>query len=165
MFVVAGAVPATAHTELVSSSPSDKAELDSPPAVLELTFSEDLLPETVSIAVQGADAKAVALTDVQVVGPQVTAAWPAAVTAGPVAVNYRVVSADGHPVQGALAFTLGPAASTDPSPPVASGSPAVPTAAEPGSSSLVPPIAAISLGLGIGVAIGLAFYLRSRRSS
>lgn len=165
-----GSTPAAAHTELVSSSPADGAELDAAPDSVELVFSEDLLPKTVSVAVQAGDAQATPAADVRVTGPTVTVPWPAEITSGPVTVNYRVVSADGHPVEGALTFALpaesSPAASTpaESSPVESSPVESSPAGAQPESGSLVPPIAAISLGLGIGIAIGLAFYLRSRRS-
>jgi methionine-rich copper-binding protein CopC len=180
----AGAAPAVAHTELVSSSPADGTELDAAPDSVEFVFNEDLLPQTVSVAVQAGDSPAVPAADVRVTGPTVTAPWPAAITSGPVTVNYRVVSADGHPIQGVLRFVLPaastpaastPAASTPAASTPAASIPSAPTPspagtatpiadAQPESGSLVPPIAAISLGLGIGVAIGLAYYLRSRRS-
>lgn len=181
---VVGAPAASAHAELLTSTPADGTSLTAPPAEVDLTFSEDLLPETVSVSVVPEGASPAALGTVAVDGSTVTVPWPASITAGAVAVNFRVVSQDGHPVTGSVRFTIEPAAdaaasASVSSPPAASAASAAPsdtasseptagptpaTTSEPTSGSSVPPLAMVSLGLAIGIAVGFVFYLRRRRS-
>ena len=47
--------PAHAHTTLVSSSPADGAQLDTPPAAIELVFSEPVDARFVTVVVSSAD--------------------------------------------------------------------------------------------------------------
>ncbi len=172
LLVVLGAVapPALAHTELLTSDPADGSSLAEAPRTVELTFSEDLMPGAVSVSVVPDGGSPAALDAVGVDGPSVTVPWPASVTAGDVAVNYRVVSQDGHPVSGSVHYTI--VSSSAPSAPASgSAAPAASsTAPQPTSdgdgesttSPSIPPLAMISLGLAVGIAIGFAFYLRRR---
>jgi hypothetical protein len=143
------ATPAAAHSELVASDPADGASLPSAPPSATLTFNEDIAGEFTSVAVTiggAAPAPAAATT----AGPVVTVDLAAALAAlppdtpaqsGPVGwtVAYRVVSADGHPIQGQVAFTaplpaaptptagdLAPAAAAEPSDPADPGGSAAP---------------------------------------
>jgi len=120
------AAPAAAHSELVSSDPANGASLPAAPPTATLTFNEAIAGEFTSVAVtigSAAPAAAAATT----AGPAVTvdlaaalAALPAdtAAQSGPVAwtVAYRVVSADGHPIQGQVGFTAPLPAAPTPSP-------------------------------------------------
>lgn len=104
-WLVLGAAPALAHTELESSSPEQGAVLNSAPKTVRLTFSEDLgggsLAVTVSGRSVGAGASRVDGTDLVLdIAPESPpGAWTVA---------FRVVSADGHPVTGQFAFTVRP---------------------------------------------------------
>jgi copper resistance protein C len=112
-----GASPALAHTRLVSSDPADGASLSTAPEAVSLTFSENIKAEFATVSVVGPDgtnhqtgelsaADGVVRTAVSPLGP-----------AGRYEISYRVVSDDGHPVQGVVAFTLttpGPAAAPSP---------------------------------------------------
>jgi hypothetical protein len=120
------ATPAAAHSELVSSDPANGASLPAAPPRATLTFNEDIAGEFTSVAVtigSAAPAAAAATT----AGPAVTVDLAAALAAlpadtpaqsGPVAwtVAYRVVSADGHPIQGQVAFTAPLPAAPTPTP-------------------------------------------------
>ncbi|HJY24351.1 MAG TPA: copper resistance CopC family protein [Actinomycetes bacterium] len=104
--VVFSAPPALAHTSLLSSTPADSAELDAPPAVVELVFTEPVNPELVTVVVTNT-----AGTQWQAGAPVVSAAnvsqpLQPLTEAGEYVVAYRVVSADGHPVTGQVGFVL-----------------------------------------------------------
>ena len=120
------AAPAAAHSELVSSDPANGATLPSAPPTATLTFNEDIAAEFTSVAVT-IGAAAPAPVTATTVGRSVSVDLAAAVAAlppdspaqpGPLAwtVAYRVVSADGHPIQGQVAFTAPLPAAPTPTP-------------------------------------------------
>lgn len=100
------AAPASAHTTLTSSNPADGATLSAPPASVVLTFDEPLLADTETISINDMDGNVVASQQVIPDGSSVSVPWPDALTSGTFQVAYRVVSADGHPVTGAITFTI-----------------------------------------------------------
>ena len=100
-------MPAQAHTSLISSDPTDGARLESVPEQVVLTFSESLRqPSEAGVIVDG---KAIS-AEVEVDGPRVVVTPQADAPDGTYEVNYRVVSADGHPITGTLEFTIASAA-------------------------------------------------------
>lgn len=128
-----GAGQASAHTRLLSSDPADGTSLGTGPSTVSLVFNENMQAE---------------FSTVTVVGPDRTEYQSGAVTAdqgtlrigvaplgaaGRYEIGYRVISEDGHPVTGSVAFTLtadGPAAAA-PAPTSAPGAVAPAAAAEP----------------------------------
>ncbi|MBI0535894.1 hypothetical protein D9599_09955 [Roseomonas sp. KE2513] len=100
-----------AHAALVDSSPADGEVLPAGPASLFLHFDEPVTP--LSLHLLG-PAGEVPLRPVP--GPTSTlrAALPAGLAEGTYIASYRVVSADGHPVGGAIAFGLGTAPAPTP---------------------------------------------------
>jgi copper resistance protein C len=170
VLLLVGLAPAvSAHTELILSTPEDGAVLDAVPSEVTLTFSEPLIPDAVTISVQDTTGLVITVADPVIDGSDVTIAWPPGLQGSAFDVNYRVVSQDGHPVSGKISFTTpatdvpstpaSPLVSTSPLPPADIPSPP----AEPGNDG-GPPIAAIVIGLAIGVAIGGLLLLRGRRS-
>lgn len=119
------AAPAGAHDRLVSSDPADGAVLDAAPATVTLQFSGEVLPTGTQVVVTDASGADVGASAPQVAGAAVTAALPADLAAGAYTVAWRVVSSDGHPIEGTLGFTLEGAASPSPAAP---GAPASPSA-------------------------------------
>lgn len=118
--VIAGAGPAAAHAELLSSTPAAGDQLATPPTEISLLFSEAVeLPEIVLIDATGA------VLDIgeptQPSPESVTAAVPTIDTGGYV-VTWNAVSADGHPVSGSFTFAVGDAPLPDPSLGTAGGS-------------------------------------------
>ena len=168
------AVPASvalAHADLLSSDPADGAVLPSVPDEMVLTFSEDLLPESVAISVSDETGMTVRVLSFVVDGPAVVITWPPGMPGREYAVNYRVVSQDGHPISGTVAFTVAPTgtapASGDEDPAPASAAPAIADAeedADGGSGASLAPIAAISAGLGVGIAAGALIVFTRRRN-
>ena len=167
LLLIAQAPAVSAHTELLLSDPADGAYLDAAPTEVLMTFSEDLLPETVNVSVADGNGMVIRVLDLIVDGAYVTVSWPAGLTGPDYTVNYRVVSQDGHPVSGSVSFTAGPAASS-PAPGASSvGSVTVPVTTEPASEASALPVgglAAIAGGLAIGIAIGFVVMLRRRGS-
>ncbi len=108
--------PASAHDELISTQPASGAVLDAPPATIGLEFSEDVLAISPTVVLTGPDGD-VPLESPVVTGTQVSVAVPLGLAPGAYSVIWRVVSADGHPVQGTFAFSLtAPVATPTPTP-------------------------------------------------
>ena len=174
-----GAAPAFAHTRLESSDPADKSSVDTAPESVSLTFNEDISAEFASISVVGPDGTNYATGPVSAAGGQVSTAVSPLGPAGAYEIGYRVVSDDGHPVQGKLAFTLttpgtaasaptaAPAVAAAAAPTAQAGPPAT-TAVDPQASSRPSegaPIWPWLVGAVILVAAGATVALRlSRRS-
>src|SRR5689334_5698508 len=100
---VAGAPAASAHDELVSSSPSDGARVTAPTA-LTLTYSESLIRTGYRVVVRGPGGRVDG--DVRLSGAKVVHRFTGPLPAGSYDVSWRVVSADGHPIAGTLSFTV-----------------------------------------------------------
>ncbi len=99
-------VLASAHNELIASDPADGAELATSPAQVVLTFDQPVQRGFSTVTVTGPDGKqwqAGAPTDD---GAVVSAPVRPLGSAGQYTIAYQVLSADGHPVRGALRFTL-----------------------------------------------------------
>ena len=170
-----GAAPAFAHTRLESSDPADKSSVDTAPESVSLTFNEDISAEFASISVVGPDGTNYATGPVSTAGGQVGTAVSPLGPAGAYEIGYRVVSDDGHPVQGKVTFTLttpGPGAATaapaTAAAPTAQAAPPATTAVEPQASSQSSegaPIWPWLVGAVILVAAGAAVALRLGRRS
>lgn len=115
--VALGAAPAFAHDELVSSDPASGSTVETLPAALTLTFSGDLLSDASTTVIQVTDAAGASLADgaPSVSGNVVTQALTGSAS-GQVAVAWRVVSSDGHPISGEFAFTSNAAPIATPTP-------------------------------------------------
>ncbi|GAA3795011.1 copper resistance CopC family protein [Cellulomonas soli] len=179
------ATNASAHDQLLSTSPADGEVVTTAPTALTLEFSDDVLDLSSAVVLTPAGGTAVELA-VTVDGPTVTAALPADLPSGAYAVAWRVVSADGHPIEGTFAYTVDdparPAAVATPTPtptptptatPTPEASPSDTTTAtvaatlSPGSSTTQPSEAPgpawIALGLGLVVAAATAVVVLLRR--
>jgi methionine-rich copper-binding protein CopC len=116
--------PAAAHNVLISSDPSDGAVVQTAPTVVTLTFDaagRDFQPV---VTVLGPDGQKYESGAPQVDSTVVTTPVGPMPTAGDYVIAYRVVSADGHPVQGEVRFRLAAPAPTTSSPATASSAPA-----------------------------------------
>ncbi len=178
------ATAASAHTELVGSTPADGAQIDAATEVT-LTFSEAVGPEFSDVVVTGADGSTWQAGAAQVDGATVTQPLSPDIPGGVYDVAWRVVSDDGHPVTGTLSVTVAAAAPTaastgapstaassttvaaaTPTPPASSSSvnaaPAAASSDEGGTNWL--PIAAVLLVVMIALGAG-AFVLSRRRAA
>ncbi|RYV51680.1 copper resistance CopC family protein [Pengzhenrongella frigida] len=135
--VVLTALPAAAHDQLIETVPADASVVATAPAELTLRFSEDVMDISSQVILRGPAGEVVLDTEGVVAGALVSAPLPPGLGEGTYTVAWRVVSGDGHPIQGAFGFSIAPG---EPPPaeaesPVASPSPlATPTAAVPDSS-------------------------------
>jgi methionine-rich copper-binding protein CopC len=108
-----GAAPASAHTRLQSSDPADGSSVATGPESVSLVFNEDIGSEFAKISLVGPDGVDRASGPLSASGGTVSTPVSPLGPAGTYTVGYRVVSDDGHPVQGKVTFTLtapGPAA-------------------------------------------------------
>lgn len=126
--------PAWAHAQLIGSDPADGAVLAAPPARVTLEFNESLNPTYTTIVVTDAGAEPVPSSEPEVSGPRGSVTFTQPLADGTYTVAYRVVSGDGHPVQGAFTFTVGEPAPSSATPP-ATTAPSGPARAEGESST------------------------------
>ncbi|GIG28425.1 copper resistance CopC family protein [Cellulomonas marina] len=106
--------PAAAHDALVGSDPAAGAVLDAAPTQLVLTFSGDLLDLSQEVRVTAPDGTDLPGLAPVVAGPQLTVPLPEELGAGAYTVLWRVVSGDGHPIEGTFDFSLSDAAAPAP---------------------------------------------------
>ncbi|AEB42494.1 copper resistance CopC family protein [Micromonospora maris] len=153
------ASPAYAHNVLRKATPAQDAELTKAPTKVTLDFLQKLNPSFTTVTLSDADKQPVATSEPEVDGTKATVTIESTLPNGVYTVAYRVVSNDGHPVQGSYKFTVAdPSATAEPSP---SPSPS-PEATEPAESpsptaeqtSVAPasPAASDSSGGGAGTA-------------
>lgn len=103
--LIAGAVPASAHADLVSTDPVDGAVLESAPESLTLTFNSTILSGMAELAVTNSAEKLVDGILVESAQTTVTALWPVSLPGDTYKVAYRIVSEDGHPITGTFSFS------------------------------------------------------------
>ncbi|MCU1693498.1 MAG: hypothetical protein JWM64_2589 [Frankiales bacterium] len=105
-----GAGPAAAHSELVWTAPNDGQVFGSTsPADVRLSFSEKVQERlsTVRLLGPGGQVRTGALVHPEHDATTLEASVPAELPDGGYTVAWRVVSADGHPVDGAYGFRVG----------------------------------------------------------
>ncbi|MFI5493850.1 copper resistance CopC/CopD family protein [Actinoplanes sp. NPDC051859] len=99
--------PANAHAALVGASPEPGSVIDTPPSEIVVRFTEPVAPVTARIQVLAPDGKRITGT-VSVNGPELRIqVRRAGQPLGTYLVSYRVVSADSHPIGGAMTFSVG----------------------------------------------------------
>jgi len=151
------APPAQAHTDLVSSNPADGATLGAAPSQVVLTFNEDVQSTGTDIVVSDADDIRIdQASGLQVEGATVSVPVDATAQSGDYTVAYRVVSADGHVVEGTLRYSVALPGQASPTPSASESA----TPAEQGSDQ-VPGWAILFAFVGIaaallGVVVGVA---------
>lgn len=146
------AIPAHAHDFIVSSTPSEQQHFPTAPALIELEFSAEIIPASPALLIQDAARNVVWEAVPELNGRIATAPFPA-LPDGAYRLNWSLVSADGHRLEGTIPFTLGTISDAPtPSPP----------SPPPGEASN-----GVSMGLLYGVgglaAVGLLAVLLVRR--
>ena len=104
--VVGWATSASAHAILEGSSPADRSHLDTPPAAVSLTFSENVRAPLGAVKVFDSNGKRVDNGNVTV-GANTVSLGLDHIGDGGYVVTWRVFSADSHPVSGAFTFSVG----------------------------------------------------------
>ncbi|WP_157987657.1 copper resistance CopC family protein [Jiangella endophytica] len=103
---------AVAHDQLVASTPEDGGTVSTPLTAVELVFSNAIPGEFVQVAVTDAAGATFQDGAPQTAGDTVTQTVQQ-LPDGAYTIAYRVVSSDGHPIEGTVGFTVsgvGPAA-------------------------------------------------------
>ncbi|MHA6791946.1 copper resistance CopC family protein [Pseudonocardia bannensis] len=131
--LVLGAAPALAHAQFEGSDPADGASLATAPTRVTVSFSDKMQQGFNTLTVIGPDRQAYQDGEPVASGNTVSVGVKPLGPAGRYDIGYRVVSDDGHPIEGSVSFTLttpGPAAAT---------APTAPAAAEPAPAAAVAP--------------------------
>jgi copper transport protein len=137
---------AWAHASLLQAEPADGSVLAAAPKAVQLRFNESVAPAVASLI--DADGKAHDVT-MRAVDRSVVIALPEKLPRGTQVLSYRVVSQDGHPVAGALVFSIG--AVTGTAAPASAGSISITVAA-------LIWLARIGVYLGLFVGVGGVFF-------
>jgi methionine-rich copper-binding protein CopC len=102
---------AHAHTSLVSSDPAAGSTVTSWPTEISLEFDEELISigdeKSNFIVVNNGVGDQISSDNEVISGSKITVSLDPNTIEGPVLVYYRVISADGHPVEGEYTFTFG----------------------------------------------------------
>ncbi|WP_168800405.1 copper resistance CopC family protein [Cellulomonas telluris] len=110
------AAPASAHNALRSTDPADGSTVEAAPAQVTLTFDQAALELGSEVVVTAEDGTVVSAGPVQLADTSVVQPLAEDRPAGAYRVDWRVTSADGHPISGTFAFTattpVGPAAAS-----------------------------------------------------
>ncbi|TGN64593.1 copper resistance protein CopC [Nocardioides eburneiflavus] len=149
--VVLGGSPAAAHAELVETDPAEGAVVGTAPETVTLTFNEPVRLTSQEIAVYDAAGDPVAST-AGATGAEVTVGLTdaAGLEDGTYVVSWNVLSGDGHPISGALTFSVGAPSADVAAPPEPESSSAVVT--------VVRDVVTVAALVGLLVAAGLALF-------
>jgi methionine-rich copper-binding protein CopC len=98
--------PAAAHNVLISSDPTDGSTLQKAPTSVRLTFDQPVQDFEPVVTIIGPDGQRYESGSPQIDSTVVTTGVGSLPVAGGYTIAYRIVSADGHPVEGSIAFQL-----------------------------------------------------------
>jgi methionine-rich copper-binding protein CopC len=173
------AAPASAHDSIAGSVPTDGATLTTAPTEVRITFEEPPTATGLGVAVMAPGGSSVVAGKPTIEGNVVVQALDPLTVGGTYAVSYRVVSADGHPVTGTLAFTVDlptPSPSVTSSSPAPTSAPAAPASSDSSSASALAsttdasasstPVGAIIAGaVALALVVGAVVLVSRRRSA
>lgn len=107
VLAIAGASSSFAHSFLVDATPSSKEHVATPPKTIKLRFGGGVEPEYSKITVETSDGKVLGEGNTGVPGkPRELTANAPDLAPGKYIVRYRVLSSDGHIVEGNYEFTV-----------------------------------------------------------
>lgn len=107
-FALLGMSPAQAHDELVSSDPAADASLQSTPQEITLSYSAEIMEIGNEVRVTNSAGDVVSDGDAKTEGRDVVQNIKSSDAIDETyTVTWRVVSSDGHPIQGEYKFTVG----------------------------------------------------------
>ncbi|MGC5255397.1 copper resistance CopC family protein [Gordonia sp. DT218] len=107
---------ASAHSRVVSTDPANGASVQTGPQQVTITFNEPIQESFAVLTVVGPDNHYWQDGKATVSGPRLSVALRELGPAGTYTLNYRVTSADGHPVEGKRTFQLTTAGNGTPGP-------------------------------------------------
>ena len=100
--------PAFAHADVHTSSPRNGAQLTVAPKKIVVTFSEDVTLDAQAPSLLDQDGRTLA-SNATIAGPVLTITPAKPLARGITTATWHIVSDDGHPMAGAIAFTIGTA--------------------------------------------------------
>jgi methionine-rich copper-binding protein CopC len=108
LFGSAQTAPSLAHTSLISQIPVGNSTIESLPEFVELTFDESLIVigDANLLEVTSPSGKLISVGKVRIINNVVTRDIAQTLEQGKYLVDYRVVSEDGHVVEGQYSFKL-----------------------------------------------------------
>ncbi|MFD6264331.1 copper resistance protein CopC [Micromonospora chalcea] len=179
------ATPAAAHNSLQEATPARDARLTTAPTQVTLRFMQRLNPAFTTITLRDAAERPVPASAPAVDGATGTVTIEEPLGNGTYTVAYRVVSRDGHPVQGSYRFTVAdpaappaavPSPTADASADASAPAPADASAGADASPASADASAGADDGLPVGLLVGgavaavaaaavVALLLRRRRPS
>ncbi len=142
---LAWATPASAHTQLVSSSPAPGSSVAAPAAV-SLTFSEALLDLGSYVRVVDAADADRAVGAAYLASPETLQVDVGPLEPGEYTVTWRAVADDGHPIEGTFAFEVVSAAASSASPSSPGASPSAAPAQTLSAAPTPSPSGQVSVG-------------------
>lgn len=149
VFTVLGVPPtAWAHNGLVSTSPGDGKTVATPPQSIVLTFNEPAIKTGTKVLVTGPDGE-VAAGAPQLIDNTVEQALRPELPAGEYTVEWRITSADGHPINGEFSFRVRTGSVSTPTPAPTTddtGSPPAPSPSQTPTASDLPTTVATPSG-------------------
>jgi len=98
---------ASAHASLVATDPGDGQSVPEPPTRVTATFTEPVTADVGGLTVRDRDGDVVDLGDSTAEGTTLSVSLPSDLADGTYIATYRVLSADGHPVNGSWVFGIG----------------------------------------------------------
>ncbi len=107
LLTVAPALAASAHDELLFSSPESGERLESAPSEVDLRFSADVLTIGAAVIVIDAAGRDWTVAEPDIEGGIVRVALEEGMPDAGYELRWRVVSSDGHPISGLVPFTIG----------------------------------------------------------
>lgn len=108
LLVVGAGAPAWGHARVTGSDPADGTRLEEPPRTMTFTFNEDVSATLGGIRIFDREGNRVDRgAGTQPVPSQLTTAVAQDLDPGTYLATYRVVSADGHVITGAVTFAVG----------------------------------------------------------
>lgn len=156
-------LPAAAHADQVTMSPTAGSVLEVAPTQVVLGFSEKINPLGTVVVVIDPTGAQVQEGATEVSGQRVIARVQPFEVPGKYRVNYRIVSADGHAISGTRSFTYAPDGAVPTTAPEASGDDAATTAQQVswGFSPVI--VLSLVMMLIIAALIGGGLYAARRR--
>ena len=108
LFSIFNVYASYAHSSLIEQLPKGNSTITAMPQEVKLTFDEELLDlgSGNSVIVRNPDGKEVTTGATKLLGSNISRELTASSVPGNYSVSYRVVSADGHVVEGTYQFTL-----------------------------------------------------------
>ena len=160
--VLASVVPASAHDQLLSSTPAEGERLASAPDEISLSFSADVLDVGAEVVVADAEGVDWVGADPLLSAGVVTVPLRAELPAAGYEVRWRVVSSDGHPISGVVPFTVGDGAPLERAAAVPTVIASETAAGDPSVIPRVMSVAAVGAGVALAVFLLVFFFLRRR---